>query len=58
MPKLGAALDFAKLEALNVRVHNAGTAPSAPVTGQLYYDTLSNKLFCGTGAPGLTLQAV
>jgi hypothetical protein len=44
MPTLGAALNFAKLEGQNFRAHNLGTAPSSPVTGQLYYDTLANTL--------------
>lgn len=50
MPKLGAALDFAQLEARNVAVHNLSAAPSAPVKGQMYFDTVSNTLlwFDGT----------
>jgi hypothetical protein len=39
MPKLGAPLDFNQLEALSVRVHNATSAPSSPVRGQMYYNS-------------------
>ena len=49
MPTLGAALDFAKYEGRNLRVHNLGVAPSAPVTGQLYYDTGGNALYYYNG---------
>jgi hypothetical protein len=45
MPTLGASLDFAKLEARNIRAHLLGTAPSSPVTGQLYYNTGDNTLY-------------
>lgn len=50
MPILGAALDFAKLEAKNLRAHQLGTAPSSPVTGQLYYDTVANVLYYWNGS--------
>ena len=45
MPTLGAALDFAKYEGRNFRSHNLGTAPSAPVAGQMYYNTADNTLY-------------
>ena len=50
MPTLGAALDFAKLEARNMRGHRLGTAPSTPVTGQLYYNTGDNTLYWWDGS--------
>jgi hypothetical protein len=50
MPTLGAALDFAKLEGRNFRAHQLSTAPSAPVTGQLYYDTVANSLYYYNGS--------
>ena len=49
MPTLGAPLDFAKLEGRNFRAHVLGTAPSSPVTGQLYYDTGGNVLYYWNG---------
>lgn len=50
MPTLGAALDFAKLEARNMRGHQLGTAPATPVTGQLYYNTGDNTLYWWDGS--------
>ena len=49
MPTLGAALDFAKYEGRNFRGHQLGTAPSSPVTGQLYYNTADNTLWWWNG---------
>jgi hypothetical protein len=49
MPTLGAALDFAKYEGRNLRAHQLGTAPSSPVTGQLYYNTGDNTLYWWNG---------
>jgi hypothetical protein len=49
MPTLGNALDFAKYEGRNFRAHQLGAAPSAPVTGQLYYDTVGNQLYWYNG---------
>jgi hypothetical protein len=49
MPALGNALDFSKYEARNIRAHQLGTAPSSPVTGQLYYNTADNTLYWWDG---------
>lgn len=47
MPKLGNALDFAQLEALNIRIHQAGAAPTSPtpVKGQMYFNNVANELY-------------
>ena len=50
MPILGAALDFAKYEARNIRSHQLGTAPATPVTGQFYYNTGDNTLYWWDGS--------
>lgn len=49
MPTLAAPLDLAKLEARNLRAHQLGSAPSSPVTGQLYYNTGDNTLYWWDG---------
>jgi Repeat of unknown function (DUF5907) len=49
MPTLGNALDFSKYEARNIRAHQLGSAPSSPVTGQLYYNTADNTLYWWDG---------
>jgi hypothetical protein len=49
MPVLGAPLDFAKYEARNLRTHNLGSAPSTPLTGQMYYSTADNTLWWWDG---------
>jgi len=48
MPKLGSHLDFSQLEARNMTIQNSA-APSAPVKGQIYYDTASNTLLWWNG---------
>jgi hypothetical protein len=49
MPTLGNSLDFSKYEARNIRAHQLGTAPAAPVTGQFYYNTADNTLYWWDG---------
>src|SRR5215471_12218012 len=49
MPILGSHLDFVKLEARNMRIHQLSAAPGSPVTGQLYYDTVGNVLYYYNG---------
>ena len=50
MPTLGNALDFSKYEARNLRAHILGSAPSSPVTGQLYYSSADNTLYWWDGS--------
>jgi hypothetical protein len=49
MPALGNALDFAKYEARNLRAHQLSAAPSTPVTGQLYFNTVDTTLWYWDG---------
>ena len=56
MPTLGNALDFAKYEARNLRGHQLGSAPSSPVTGQLYYNTADNTLYWFDGTSWVTAR--
>ena len=45
MPTLGAPLEFSKYEGRNFRAHILGSAPSSPVTGQMYYNSGDNTLY-------------
>lgn len=50
MPKFLNNLDMSKLEIQNVRIQNLSSAPSNPVTGQIYYNTTENRLFTWDGS--------
>ncbi len=43
------AIDLVKNELQNPAIHNLAAAPSAPVKGQMYFDTVSNVLYWWNG---------
>jgi hypothetical protein len=51
------ALDLSKNELQNPRVHNLASAPSSPVTGQIYYHTGDNTIYMWNNTTWLDLAA-
>jgi hypothetical protein len=50
-------VNFNRYEIQNARVQNLGTPPGSPVTGQLYYDTGTNRVFWWNGTAWIDPQA-
>lgn len=57
MPKILSNLDLGKNELQNVVIQKLNSAPSNPIEGQIYYNTLSKNLYRYNGSTWITYQA-
>ena len=53
----GSNINLGKLELQNARIQNLSSPPGTPVAGQIYYDTVLNKLGCFQNGSWIYLDA-